>query len=260
MKYNDSHLHIGDYQRVKDILSNTVFLNKYKLYKAVNPITIKQTKEYLDLINDFFAIPIVFKEINIEQENEFIKKYCKNIKKGIPVELINDNKYFYYYNRIPFFKEHFLLHKFDELNNRSLYYDFLNQNEGYLILHCNDKIRIEYIKKLINMFPKMNIIIAHLGRDTYENTTFIEEVLLEFKNYTNIYFDISTISNIYNIKMALSIIDSSRILYGSDFPYDFNMKDEESRINKINKILTSIDFNNLMENNFNYVKEKVLRK
>ena len=97
------------------------------------------------------------------------------------------------------FKEHFLVNDFLDWRDRSKFYDFLNDNEGYLLIHCKDKIRVEYIKNLLINFPKMNIIIAHLGRDTYEMTEFIRNILLAFAKNDNVLFDISTIHNVNNI-------------------------------------------------------------
>lgn len=130
-------------------------------------------------------------------------------------------------------KEHFLLHNADDYKSRNLYYEYLNQNNGFLILHCKDKIRENYIRTLRNNFPNMNIIVAHLGRNTVENYYDIYRILSEFKLDSKIYFDISTIHSIDNIMLAIKMLGYDRALYGSDFPYEYNEIEEMKRREKI---------------------------
>ncbi len=261
MTYCDSHVHIGNSERTKKILKETTFSQKYRLYSAVNPKVVEETQDYISNIKDFFAIPIVFKETDIELENMFVRDFCTELNKGIPVELLNTNNYFLTNKKLPIFKEHFLLHNYEKWMDRSLYYEYLNEQNGYLIIHSKDRIRISYIHNLIKMFPHINIIIAHLGRDILETSSFIENVLLEFKNYDNVYFDISTIYNIDNIQKALKLLGSKRILYGSDFPYEFNYNDELTRINQIRDICESeTDFEDVMDRNYEYIKRKIYQK
>ena len=73
MKFKDAHLHIGNYENVCNILQNTPYLNKYKLYTAINPENVKKQEVYLSKVNDFFAIPIIFKEISIKRENRYVR-------------------------------------------------------------------------------------------------------------------------------------------------------------------------------------------
>ena len=94
MIFKDAHIHIGEYLSIKKILNNSQYLNKYKLYSCINPEIVKQQDEYLKTTDDFFAIPIIFKEINIQSENKYITNFCARIGKGTPVTLLNDNKHF----------------------------------------------------------------------------------------------------------------------------------------------------------------------
>ena len=262
MVYKDSHLHIGSYQNTKMILENTIYLNKYKAYSSINPLTIKNQDIYLNTIDDFFAIPIIFKEINIEKENNYTKSFCKKIKKGVPVTLINNNEFFNENIDYSIMKEHFILHDANNYNSRSLYYDYLNEHEGFLILHCKDKIRINYIESLRKNFPMMNIIVAHLGRNTIENHNDIINLLNHFKNDDNIYFDISTVNNIDTILAAIKIAGSDKILYGSDFPYEFNLDKEISKRKLIENSLIN-DYSTLTKisgDNFDKIKCRIYKK
>lgn len=262
MIYKDSHIHIGDSITIKKILGNTIYKGKYKLYSSIKYETLTQQKEYLENLNNFFAIPIIFKEINVEKENQYIVSFCDGINKGIPVYLISNNKQFKDTFIASIMKEHFLLHNAAEYKYRTLFYEYLNNKYGFLILHCKDNIRIDYIKLLRRNFQHMNIIIAHLGRNTIESQQDIELILNQFKYDDNIYFDISTINSINTILTSIKIVGATRILYGSDFPYSFNIKEEEKRRNMIEKaLINNYDaLKKISGDNFEEIKSRVLKK
>lgn len=259
MKQYDSHIHIGDYVLNKHLVNNSKYKDMYKLYSAINPEMILNQIEYTKELDNFFAIPLFFKETDIQKCNKYVIDYCNKYKKGIPTLLIDNNKYFDSNYNIAIFKEHFLLNDFLDWKDRTNYYDFLNSNEGYLLIHCADKIRVEYIKKLISNFPNMNIIIAHLGRDTYEKPEFIMQVINNFKDNEKVMFDLSTIHNIDNLLYAIDNVGTGRILYGSDFPFEFKNLCEIKEFKQ--KILNSIGYEeNIFEKNFENIKKKIYVK
>ena len=259
MRINDAHLHLFLPDRVIDILQNSQYKNKYKLYNAINQSIILNPTNYVETIDNFFAIPIIFKEINIEEENKYVLETCDSLKKGIPVTLIDINENFKGNYNYLIFKEHFLLHKFDEWKNRSLYYEYLNEKEGFLILHCKDNIRLEYINELLKNFPKMNIIVAHLGRDIYEDSNFIFNILDSLKFKDNVFFDISTINNFENILTALNMISFKRIFYGSDYPYEFNFDSDCYKNKCLFKILKDSELEAVMGENFERIKKRIYK-
>ena len=112
-------------------------------------------------------LSIFFKETFIQEANDYVLSFCKENEKGIPVLCIDDNNMYEDNYSVAILKEHFLINKYDDFRKRSLYYDFLNMNSGYLLIHCKDNLRIQYVNELLDNFKNLNIIIAHLGRDTY---------------------------------------------------------------------------------------------
>jgi len=259
MKICDAHLHLFSYDRVINILQTSQNKNKYKLYNSIDQSIIQNTDKYLETIDDFFAIPIIFKEINIEEENKYVLETCCNLKKGIPVTLIDKNENFKgNYNSL-IFKEHFLLHKFEAWKDRSLYYEYLNEKEGFLILHCKDDIRLMYINKLLDNFPKINIIIAHLGRNVYEDNNFVLKIINSFKFRDNVFFDISTINNFENILTALNIVGYKRLLYGSDYPYEFSFNSDFYKKKKLFNVLNDNEVEAIASNNYEKIKRKVYK-
>lgn len=254
MKRYDTHLHLGNYTRCCEIIEKSEYKEKYKLYSAINLNLIENQKAYIDSLDDFFAIPIIFKEIDIDTENEFISNFCKAISKGIPVTIIgnqvNGNTEYYIW------KEHFLLHDYNDWEERKPIYQFINDVGGFLIIHCKDKIRLEYLKLLSEKFSKINFIVAHLGRNANEDEEFILTVLKTFRN-SRFYFDVSTITNFKNIIMASKIISTDRLLYGSDYPY-VSLKDIEDIRNQILGFLPNAE--DILENNFKVLRRQIVKR
>lgn len=254
MKIIDSHVHIGDYLRIKEILKNTKYINKFRLYSAINPDVIIMQNKYLDDTTGYFAIPIVFKEIDIFEENNYVINKIMRDERALPVPLIDQNRRFVEgYSLI--FKEHFLLHNYLDMKLREDTYTYLNKWGGFLLLHSDDSIRIPYIKKLINNYPYMNIIIAHMGRNVFEDYQFSADVIDHFYKNENILFDTSTITNPEIIKYGIARCGSERILYGSDFPYEKKVTDIEENFIRVLYKLKSGDFENIVYNNSNKIKK-----
>ncbi len=212
----DSHVHIGNYEKCYQILNTTKYKNKYKLYDCINLSMIKSQDKYIQTIKKFFAIPVIFKEINIYQANAYVIDYCNKHSNGIPVNIISD-----YFNipKYNIWKEHFLLNNYNQIDLRNQTYNYINDTCGFLIIHCKDEIRLEYIKKLHQLYNNINIIIAHLGRDCHENNSFVYNILKKYNN-EKIFYDLSTIKNTENLKNAFKMIDNNNIFFGSDYPYD----------------------------------------
>lgn len=254
----DSHLHIGDYNEISRILDTSIYKDKYKVYSCINKEVLLDQDRYISTLKGFFAIPHVFKEIDIQKNNKYILNYCKNNEKAVPILLVEDNYNFTGNYDTKIFKEHFLLNRYDDYKKRSLSYDYLNENSGYLLIHCKDTIRIEYINYLLNNYPNMNIIVAHLGRDIYENPFFINDVLDSFKHDDRVLFDISTIHNIDNIKNSINKVGNERVMYGSDFPFEIeNYKSYENSVEMITNYFDYETAERLLNKNFKRIRKKV---
>lgn len=111
------------------------------------------------------------------------------------------------------------MHNPDSYLDRADAYDYLSQENGYLLLHTFTKNIVSHVKNLRENFPNMNIIIAHLGRDPKQSFDFTTNVINTFYKDQNVYTDVSTITNPELIKYAIKKYGSSRVLYGSDFPF-----------------------------------------
>lgn len=223
MKYIDTHVHIGEYCKIKDILQHSSFKEQYRLYSAIDAEVIKFAESYLEQCEAFLVMPIVLKELNIEDENSYILNFCKQNVKAVPMLLVGDSPKRYAENDIRFLKEHFLYHNSWEWEKRKASYEYLNSVKGFLLIHSSDTERIEHIRNLRNKFPNMHIIIAHMGRNVWEEYEFTISVINAFKDDLDILFDISTITNVEIIRYAIKLIGSKRLLFASDFPYEFKI-------------------------------------
>ena len=97
-------------------------------------------------------------------------------------------------------------------------YDYL-QGRGTLIVHCGDK-RFDYshprrLKKVIDNFPKLCVIAAHLG-----GWSLFDEAFALLKN-SDCFFDISSCTMFLPSEKVAKYIrgyGADRVLFGTDFP------------------------------------------
>jgi RimJ/RimL family protein N-acetyltransferase len=86
--------------------------------------------------------------------------------------------------------------------------------------------RVTKIHYLKDNFPRLKIILAHSGRKwPFSGDDVIETIIPQLKHYDNLYFDTSTIRDSNTIENMVNSIGSERILFGSDFPYRKDLKE-----------------------------------
>ncbi len=263
----DSHIHLGNQNECEDILKTSKFKDVYRIYSCINPKTIGSTNVFLRDVDKFFAIPLFFCETNIEKANEELLKQIENSSKAIPILLLCRNQYvnnligLMDYNIL---KEHFTLHDPKNISDRNETYDYLNSQEGFLLLHTLSNSTYEHVMNLRKQYPRMKIIVAHLGRNGPGDYDFTADMIDKLHSDENIFTDISTIKDPKLIKYAFEKFGNSRILYGSDFPFE---KGPEIRTKyyiqpAIEANLTSDEYDKLFSENAERVIEmsKVVRK
>lgn len=263
----DSHVHIGNKEWCEDVLHTSEYKELYRIYSCIKPEFISNTQDFLKDVTYYFSIPLFFCENNIEETN---KKHLERISldsKAIPVLLLcnNRNKESLFnileYNLL---KEHFTLHNPDDYKNRSELYEYLSQKNGYLLLHTFSGKTLEYVVKLRNEFPGLNIIVAHLGRDPKGTFKYTSQIIDRLYKDEHVLTDISTISNPKLIKYAVGKFGSERVLYGSDFPFEVNgiVTEKDFMLPALNANLSSFEYDNLFYNNSNSIigKSKILKK
>ena len=219
----DSHIHLGDKEECEEIIKTSKYKDYYRVYSCINPKTINGTDTFLKDVDNFFAIPLFFCETNIEKANEELIKRIDNNSKAIPILLLCKNQHL---NNLIFMlnynilKEHFTLHDSKDITDRNETYDYLNSQGGFLLLHTLSNSTYGHVMNLRKQYPNMKIIVAHLGRNGSCDYDFTKDMIDKLYSDENIFTDISTIKNPDLIKYAFKKYGSSRILYGSDFPFE----------------------------------------
>jgi len=89
-----------------------------------------------------------------------------------------------------------------------------------IILHPPQRIQVclDQITKLTKDFPHLRVCIAHLGLNYY-TVPGLKEAFATIAEFPQIYFDTSLVPSAEIIEIALQIIGSNRIMYGSDEPF-----------------------------------------
>lgn len=252
----DSHVHIGKKDECENIIKNSKFKDIYRLYSCINPDTIDNTKKFLKDVDKYFAIPLFFCETDIEEANKLLLDMIKNDKKAIPILLLpknnNNTINLLKYNIL---KEHFSLHNPNDISDRIESYKYLNDVNGFLLLHTLSSETLRHVKYLRNNFPNMRIIVAHLGRNAKCDYEYTKNIIDTFSEDDKIYTDISTIDNPDLIKYAVKKYGSNRVLYGSDFPFEKspNITEMEYMISLEKACLTTKEKQDLLYNSANNI-------
>jgi predicted TIM-barrel fold metal-dependent hydrolase len=124
---------------------------------------------------------------------------------------------------------HAYAQNFDITNKEILlpYIQLLESNDLPIIIHSSEPVGHKYpgkgstfpnqIEQVISNFPNLKVILSHWG-----GGIFLYELMPEiFKSFTNVYYDSATSPFLYDKKIfqiALNIMGSKKILFGSDFP------------------------------------------
>ncbi|MBR1420664.1 MAG: amidohydrolase family protein [Selenomonadaceae bacterium] len=88
-----------------------------------------------------------------------------------------------------------------------------------LIIHAAFKNKVQQIRALLKIAPKLVIILAHMGRGHIYTSEGVLENLKALESNSNVYFETSTVGNSETIEKACDIIGSERIMFGSDYPF-----------------------------------------
>ncbi len=219
----DTHIHIGDRNECQYIVDNSIYRNIYRLYSCIKPEVISLTNEFLMDVDKYFAIPLFFCESDIVETNHELLKRIENDDKAIPILLVSKNEDVDHlitlldYNIL---KEHFTLHDPCDISDRNKSYEYLNDSEGFLLLHTLSKHTVSHVLHLRKEFPNMKIILAHLGRNATCDYSYTSNVIDIISKDEKMYTDVSTISNPDLIRYAVDKMGKERVLYGSDFPFE----------------------------------------
>lgn len=180
-----------------------------------------------------FPYPSIY--VDIEKANHFTVAISRKYPdKFIPFTIIDHKPGYWLENGVKGFKEHTFGQRIQrDRNGQDTFsqkfketYRYMEQHRVPLLLHAGIN-RIERIQQdLLKDTPDLIIILAHLGADfldAFNQRPQLDQVkttLESLKEYPNIYFDISAIRDPVIIQAAFNIVDSQKLIFGSDFPFE----------------------------------------
>ena len=234
MKMIDCHMHyVKDASAVKKIVCSSQWKDIYLGYREIK-------FEKLDIMDHIykcdggFIMPYCFKETDVNEANrelaELKLKFTRNNFYFLPFitdsvsETLEDKN-------VIGMKEHFYIHDSFKYFERKKSYTYLSDHKKMLILHCDNSIRIDYVRYLLEHYPNMIVQVAHMG--VFRNSLDASKLVIDkLSGYDNVYFDISTVFDTNIIKYAYQKMPD-RILFGTDVPY----LQEDAYFEKYNKLI-----------------------
>ena len=248
----DAHMHYfhGKCEDMERILSTSPYKDSYFVYHSVNFNCI-DIDSYLSTVSGAFLMPFILKETNIQEANKSLFEYSEKFSTSIyPIPLIDeDTDCLQYLDKSIGAKEHFIKHNAFACERRERAYRLLDCHRKFLILHCGDNVRFNYVEYLLQRYKNLRIVLAHLGVNRM-NRNLTNKVLEKYSAESRVYFDTSTIFDADVLKYACSIIPIERIFFGSDTPFVVRDNPIEDAVKSIMELdISDSDKKNILHNN-----------
>ena len=218
----DAHFHVfnGNPVELKNLIEQSPYKNQYMVYNSVH-IDSCEFKRHTSFFEKVFCIPFFLKEITVSEANESLYNSLSHIQNGYAIPLIDSaDLQFNSFSTTRFIgaKEHFLIHNAFDASSRHKAYTYLEKHNKFLLIHCSDGVRLEYIRFLRSTYPRLKILIAHLGATRRDSRKTIE-LIDYFANDEFVFYDISTITDSIILKHAFTKMNYERICFGTDKPF-----------------------------------------
>lgn len=217
MIINDAHVHL--------FKSNfTDKQDKNNVYKTVtfspNPITNFKKVMKREGIQNCLVFPFPNKK-GLTVGNDYVVDACtKNTSFHCGILATADSKATYleaHLDIIKCVKEHFLVrYSFPSPTE----FELMQDNNIPFITHQHSNEIITRINYLTRNYKKLKVIIAHSGRTIPWKGDGVDEVASNFIKNENVYFDTSTIRNNGTVSDLYRKVGGSRIIFGSDYPFN----------------------------------------
>jgi predicted TIM-barrel fold metal-dependent hydrolase len=260
MKIIDAHCHIHKPQwNIPEQEEKDVFSRYQNESGDENQILANMAEAGVDQTIIFPYASIL---INLEVANHYTVAVSRRYTdKFIPFTVIDNKPGYWTANGVKGFKEHVYGQRIlrDSKGGETFSQDFketyayMEKHRIPLLLHAGTN-RVQRLQQdIFKDTPDLLVILAHLGADFPETNNHqprIEQVkntLTALKDYPTLYFDISAINDVDILLSALEIVESEKIIFGSDFP--FAKPIETLRLLKSIKGLSSQDLENILYNN-----------
>lgn len=215
MKIIDSHVHLSS-NSYSNLISSESENILFRMENSIENFIRIMDKHKIDK-SIVFSIPHT--DIDVDASNDYIlNAYKKYPDRFIPFCRLNEKLEENIKAGFKGAKLHLLYEKLD-IENLKSYFEILEYYKRPITIHALFKNKVEQIKKILEYAPKLNIILAHMGRKELYTNNGVLEVLEGLKQYINVYFDTSTVGDSSIIEKGVNIVGNERIIYGSDFPF-----------------------------------------
>lgn len=209
MNIADSHIHIG--------------LNKFGTsnfpYNLENDF-----HEYMEVFKSAkyskaVILPIPYENFDAIRSNDYLEQaFCDSDGKFLPICRL-DNALA---NRIcgNFFglKIH-RVYADVSLKQLRIPLKILEYYKSPLIIHAKFKDKVKQIREILEIAPNLKIVLAHMGRESIYTAEGVLKNVSWLADAKNVYFETSTVGDVDALKKACDMAGSSRIMFGSDYPF-----------------------------------------
>lgn len=239
----DAHLHYGLRAPVQKIAENSVLRRQYPCYGTVQFEPMEDYERQLSLheLKKTVLVPFVFREQKIREENLLVLDFArKDPEHRFPYAYLDEEAPEFisrYRGELVGVKEHIVRNQSVMTDAKRVIFEQLRDYGMTLLLHSERVRRVGYVRSILKEFPGIKIQIAHMGRGLPGDTAMIYEMLRTFAGDETVTFDTSTTRDPLVIEKAVQLVGAERILYGSDFPFYSENKEEDIMEEQILQIM-----------------------
>lgn len=251
MKIIDAHVHLGIPEHRKKKTDSLSF----RLYNDYNSFLKCMDKSHIERA---IILPIPHRDFSSELSNEYLLEASeKSSNRLIPFCRIDNNIEKNLRYGFKGAKLH-LVYEDLEIKNLKQELKLLEEYNVPLLFHAKFKNKVQQVKEILKYAPNLSLILAHMGRGNINTDEGIVENAQALKRFDRVFFETSTVKNTTrkenSINTVCDIIGSKRIIFGTDYPFEKEKQDYDSRVSEFcNVIKNKNTLSDIMYNNIFYL-------
>lgn len=241
----DAHTHLGLESFIVRKIPDWKLKKPAFQVKMENKIDVLIKTMDKSCIDKSVVFPFPLEEVDSALANEYVlSNALKFPTRIIPFALLDHEPERWIKSGARGFKQHFLLAP--ERFNYSEVYSVMERYRVPLIAHFSTGRALEEAMSILKFAPELKLIIAHMGRQVPNTGKGVLKLASALKDKPNIYFETSTVDDPEVIRMTVDIVGSERVLFGSDYPFNSDIR-ENSVLYEIDVIINSFEDEQIRE-------------